>query len=123
MADTTVPFNLFMTSQTPSRSYAAGEVIFNESDPAAELYVIQSGTVEIRLNNRLLDTLSEKNIFGEMALIDGEPRSAKAVAATPVTLVPISEKQFLFLVSQTPYFALNVMRVLAKRLRAMNRQI
>ena len=99
MADTTVPFNLFMTSQIPPRTYSAGEVIFNESDPANELFVIQSGTVEIRRRNGLLDTLSEKNISGEMALIDGEPRSAKALAATPVALVPISEKQFLFLVS------------------------
>ena len=55
-----------------------------------------------------------------MALIDAAPRSATAIAATDVTLVPVGEKQFLFLVSQTPYFALNVMRVLARRLRAQN---
>ena len=123
MADTDVPFNLLSTSQTPPRTYGAGDVIFDAGDPAAELYVIQSGTVEIRLANRLLDTLPERSIFGEMALIDGEPRSARAVAATDVTPIPVSEKQFLFLVGQTPHFALNVMRVLAKRLRAMNRQV
>ena len=123
MADTTVPFNLFSTSQTPPRIYGAGDVIFDTGDAATELYIVQSGTVEIRLANRLLDTLPERSIFGEMALIDGEPRSARAVAATDVTLIPVSEKQFLFLVGQTPYFALNVMRVLAKRLRAMNRQV
>jgi CRP/FNR family cyclic AMP-dependent transcriptional regulator len=59
-------------------------------------------------------------MFGEMALVDSAPRSADAVAVTDVTLVPISEKQFLFLVSQTPFFALKVMRVLARRLRASN---
>ena len=56
-----------------------------------------------------------------MALIDNEPRSAIAVAVTDVELVPVSEKQFLFLVSQTPHFALKVMRALAQRLRLTNK--
>jgi CRP/FNR family cyclic AMP-dependent transcriptional regulator len=47
-------------------------------------------------------------------------RTAAAIAVTDVTLAPISEKQFLFLISQTPFFAFNVMRVLARRLRASN---
>ena len=55
-----------------------------------------------------------------MALIDAARRSATVVAATDVKLIPVNEKQFLFLVSHTPYFALNVMRVLARRLRAAN---
>jgi len=55
-----------------------------------------------------------------MALIDASPRSATVVAVTDVKLVPVGEKQFLFLVSRTPYFALNVMRVLAQRLRRAN---
>ena len=55
-----------------------------------------------------------------MALIDNAPRSATAIAADDTKLVPVSEKQFLFLISNTPYFALNVMRVMARRLRAAN---
>jgi CRP-like cAMP-binding protein len=66
----------------------------------------------------MIADLAADSIFGEMALIDSEPRRATAVAITDVELVPISEKQFLFLVSQTPYFALKVMRTLAQRLRA-----
>ena len=65
--------------------------------------------------------LTVDTIFGEMALIDNEPRSATAVAITDVELVPISEKQFLFLVTQTPYFALKVMRILAQRLRVTSK--
>ena len=94
-----------------------------KDDPATELYIIQSGRVEIQYGNRLLDTLEEHNIFGEMALIDSAPRSATAVASTDVVLIPVSEKQFLFLVSETPFFALMVMRVLAQRLRAANAAI
>jgi CRP-like cAMP-binding protein len=58
-----------------------------------------------------------------MALIDGSPRSANALARSDVTLIPVNEKQFVFLVGQLPYFALGVMRVLAERLRTMNQAI
>jgi CRP/FNR family transcriptional regulator, cyclic AMP receptor protein len=62
-------------------------------------------------------------MFGEMALIDEAPRSATAVAASAVELVPVGSKQFLFLVSETPHFALNVMRSLARRLREETREL
>jgi CRP/FNR family cyclic AMP-dependent transcriptional regulator len=62
-------------------------------------------------------------IFGEMALIDDGRRSAKAIAATDVALVPISELQFLLLITRQPAFALEVMRVLAHRLRAANKAL
>jgi len=123
MADTSIDFGILAGAGAPVRDYKAGDVIFKEGDPAEELFVVKSGTVEIRLGNRLLDTLPERSIFGEMALIDHGPRSATAIAATDATLVPVGEKQFLFLVSRTPHFALNVMRVLVQRLRTSNTAI
>jgi CRP/FNR family transcriptional regulator, cyclic AMP receptor protein len=120
MADAAVDFRILAGSSAPVRDYKAGDVIFREGDPAEELFIVKSGKVEIRLGNRLLDTLPELSIFGEMALIDRGPRSATAVAATDTTLVPVGEKQFLLMVSRTPYFALNVMRVLVQRLRTSN---
>ena len=68
-----------------------------------------------------MSVLDADGIFGEMALIDDSPRSATAVALTDVTLAPIKENQFLFLVQNTPFFALSVMRVLARRLRRQNK--
>ena len=120
MAETSVDFGILAGAGAPVREFKAGEVIFREGDPASEFFVIQSGKVDIRLGNRLLGTLSDRDIFGEMALIDAAPRSATAIAASDVKLVPVAEKQFLFLVSRTPHFALNIMRVLARRLRAQN---
>jgi CRP/FNR family transcriptional regulator, cyclic AMP receptor protein len=120
MADTPIDFGILAGAGAPVRDFKAGDVIFREGDPAEEVFVVKTGTVEIRLGNRLLETLPERSIFGEMALIDRGPRSATAVAATDTTIVPISEKQFLFLVSRTPFFALNVMRVLVQRLRTSN---
>ena len=115
-------FNLGMLARSgmTTRSFAAGDMIFREGEAGDELFVIKQGEVEIRLNGRVLEQLGENDLFGEMALVDGEPRSANAVASTAVDLVPITEKQFLHLVDESPFFALKVMRVLAQRLRTQN---
>jgi CRP/FNR family transcriptional regulator, cyclic AMP receptor protein len=115
-----VDFGILTGAGAPVREFKAGDVIFNEGDPVQDLFVVQSGKVEIRLGNRVLETVGANDIFGEMALVDHAPRSATVVAVTDVKLVPVGEKQFLFLVGRTPHFALNVMRTLARRLRAMN---
>jgi CRP/FNR family cyclic AMP-dependent transcriptional regulator len=120
MADRSIDFGILAGTGAPVREYKAGEIIFKEGEPAAEFFVIQSGEVDIQFGNRLLGTLGDLDIFGEMALIDAAPRSATAVARTNVKIVPVGEKQFLFLVSRTPHFALNVMRTLARRLRMAN---
>ena len=120
-ADTS--FSLLTGNNVETRRVRAGAVIFREGEQADELYVIKSGYVRILVGNRTMADLTVDSIFGEMALIDSEPRSATAVAITDVELVPITERQFLFLVSQTPYFALTVMRALAQRLRATSKSL
>jgi CRP-like cAMP-binding protein len=114
-------FALLTGNDVETRFVKAGGTIFRQGEDAQELFVIKSGEVRIQLGNRTITELHADDIFGEMALIDNEPRSASAIAITDVQLVPVTEKQFLFLVSQTPYFALKVMRVLAQRLRATNK--
>jgi CRP/FNR family cyclic AMP-dependent transcriptional regulator len=116
-------FSLLLGTDVPTRDYKAGETIFREGDSGTEFYVVQQGRVRILSGNRLLETLGGNEIFGEMALIDSGPRSATVVADTDVTVAPITEKQYLFLVRHTPYFALKVMRVLANRLRRQNKAI
>jgi CRP/FNR family cyclic AMP-dependent transcriptional regulator len=120
MSDMAIDFGILAGAGAPVRDFKAGEVIFKEGDLGSEFFVIQTGKVDIQFGNRLLGTLGDHDIFGEMALIDPAPRSATAVAKTDVKLVPVGEKQFLFLVGRTPHFALNVMRTLARRLRAQN---
>ena len=123
MSDDIVGFSFLAESNVPVWYLKPGEMIFREGDPAKELYVIQSGRVEIQVGNRLLDTLESNDLFGERALIDGAVRSATAVAKTDVVLVPMSKKDFLTLVSRAPSFALDIMAMLARRLRAANRAI
>ena len=118
-----INFGLLTGNDIETCRIKAGAVIFRTGEQADGLFVIKSGYVRIQIGNRTMAELTADDIFGEMALIDSEPRSATAIAITDVELVPVSEKQFLFLVSQTPYFALKVMRTLARRLRTMNQNL
>lgn len=115
-----IDFALLARATNEARSFKAGETIFKAGDEGHEFFVVRTGTVAVRLGNRTLDMLGEGEIFGEMALIDNEPRSADVVAETDCTLVPVGEKQFLFMTSEAPYFALSLMRVLVRRLRTAN---
>jgi len=98
-------------------SFDAGAMIFDEGDPADAMYAVVEGSVALSVGGEVLETAEPGAIFGEMALIDGQPRSARAVAATPCKLARIDERRFKFLVQQTPLFALQVMRSLTERLR------
>jgi CRP-like cAMP-binding protein len=101
-------------------SLAAGEVLFEKGQPGHLMYVVKSGTLQIADGNHVYETVSAGGILGEMALVDGAPRSATVRAMVPSVVVPIDERRFLFMVQQTPFFALRMMRVLTARLRAMN---
>jgi len=101
-------------------NFSPGQVIFNRGDAGTFMYVVKQGEVELQINNRPFTTVSAGGILGEMALIDQEPRSLTAVAKTECQLVPIDQKRFGFLVQQTPFFALEVMKIMAERLRAIH---
>ena len=119
--DDVVGFSFLAESEMPVWYLKPGEAIFKEGEAAKELYVIKSGQVEIQLGNRLLATLETNDIFGEMALIDDAPRAASVVATTLCRLVAVDRKRFHSLVQSNPAFATHVMKVLADRLRNMNR--
>jgi len=102
------------------RPFSAGQTIFSEGQAGDVMYIVKEGEVDIVVHGKTVETIRSGDIVGEMALIDRHPRSASAVARTDCQLVPIDEKRFTFLVQQTPYFALEVMRVMARRLRQMD---
>ena len=104
---------------TDVRLFSAGQTIFKEGETADVMYVVQSGEVDVTRQGVPIETLGEGNIFGEMSLINEEPRAATTVAKTDVRLVPVDLKRFMFLVEETPYFAVQVMRIMATRIRKM----
>ena len=98
-------------------SYAPGDVIFEEGDEPDGMFVLTSGTVVIEVGGREVERLSDRGIFGEMALIEVKPRSGTARAETACELAKVDARRFWFLVQETPYFAEIVMKVMASRLR------
>lgn len=103
------------------QNYEPGDTIFTEGDIGESMYVILNGEVEISQDNRLVDCLLPGDIFGEMALIDDSPRCATAKAHTACRVAPVDRYNFLFLIEHHPMFALEVMGVMAGRLRESNR--
>jgi CRP-like cAMP-binding protein len=99
------------------RSLVAGEVLFAEGDLGKEMYGVISGEVELLHQGRVISRVGEGETFGELAIIDDAPRTLSAVAAEATEVAVIDDRTFLFLVHETPTFALQVMRSLSQRIR------
>jgi CRP-like cAMP-binding protein len=115
-------FELFANNPDIIR-IAAGQPLFSEGEEGHRLFVLTTGQAEIIVNNRVVEAIKHGNIVGEMGLVSPGPRSATVVALTDCEFVAIDEKRFQYLVQQTPFFAMQVMRVLAERLRAANQMV
>lgn len=113
---------LFDGSQ-PTKTLKAGDALFKKGDPADQMYVVKTGQFQIGDGNAVLETVGPGGMFGEMALIEREPRSATVKALTDGEVIAVDQKQFLRMVQVTPYFAIRVMVVLSARLRAMNKRV
>ncbi len=108
---------LFRNAQA-TVNVAAGGVVFREGEEADTMFGIVEGEITLYTTNRVVATLGPDDIFGEMALVDSAPRMATAVATADTVLAVIDKHRFLFLVHETPTFALQVMSAMAERFRA-----
>ena len=103
-----------------------GEVLFNEGDRGEIMYLIREGKIKITKGKgdeeKTLAVLKEGDFFGEMAIIDGSPRSAGAVAVTPVSLLVIDKESFKEKLSANPLIEY-VLETLTRRLRTADEQI
>jgi CRP-like cAMP-binding protein len=109
-----------LPSETPLKAFPRDEVVFAQGDPGDTMYVVIDGEVDVLLDGKLVETVRAGGVIGEMALIDAGPRSATALSRTRCLLSPVDEARFIDLVCREPEFALQVMRVLARRLRRMD---
>lgn len=108
---------MFRSAVDP-RVLQPGDVIFAEGDEGHEMYGIIEGAVELSVDGRVIATLGPDDVFGEMAIIDSSARMATATATASTRIAVIDRRGFLFLVHETPMFALQVMSTMAERLRA-----
>jgi CRP/FNR family transcriptional regulator, cyclic AMP receptor protein len=114
--------NLFKHS-TDAFEVESGDALFREGELGDTMFVVLDGAVEVIHDARVVETIGAGGIIGELALIDTAPRSASAIAATPCRLVRVGKREFTFLVHEHPTFALQVMAVMAERLRRANDRV
>jgi CRP-like cAMP-binding protein len=110
------------------RAYPRNSVILFEDDPGDALYVVAQGQVKVVLIGEdgrevILSVMGEGEFFGEMALIDDEPRSAHVIAMDDSTLLVIRREDFQGLLERTPVIALGLLRELSRRLRRMDEKV
>jgi len=109
------------------REFPVGTVVFREGDVGNEMYVIQSGKVDITKRSRevekVLVTLGPGAFFGEMAIINNKPRSASAIVVEDARLLVIGPKTFDAMIRGNSEIAVRMIKILAQRLQAADEQI
>ena len=99
------------------QTYASGDWIFVEGQPGDVMYVVRSDRVDIVYEEEVIDSVAPGGILGELALIGNNIRSANAVAGNDCELISVDESLFRSLVQTNPDVAIEVMKVMADRLR------
>ena len=100
--------------------YEQGTEIFKEGETGDCMYIIQQGNIKIHKGNTTLAILKEKEVFGELSLLDADTRSASATTDTDCTLYKIDQEPFYELLDERPEVARGFIKILCQRLRAMN---
>ncbi|HTX56138.1 MAG TPA: cyclic nucleotide-binding domain-containing protein [Candidatus Acidoferrales bacterium] len=106
-----------------SEQFPAGHEFFVAGDAGDLMYVVLKGEVEIVINGKVVETVRAGGLFGEMAIIDHHERSATARVKTPVEVATMDQKRFIAMLSVNPFFAIEVMTVMAERLRLLNQAL
>lgn len=101
----------------------AGRVLFNEGEIGDCMYIIYKGEVRIHKGKVTLAILDEKQVFGELSLLDSETRSASATAHTDCFLFKIDQEPFYELLETRSEVAKGFIKILCQRLRAQNEKV
>ena len=117
-----------LISVASRRKFPKDGVIFFEHDVGDALFMIFSGRVKVTIlsddgREIILAMLSDSDFFGEMSLLDNEPRSATAIALQETEMVVLHQRDFLSIVEKRPRVLINLLSVLSSRLRKANQQI
>lgn len=102
---------------TDEVQFEEGDEIFHEGDPGDTLFFVIEGKIRIHTGGDELAMLGERQVFGEMALLDSEPRSASASATSDVTLLKIHRDDFHEILAEKSEIAQGIIKVLTRRLR------
>ena len=117
-----------LSAMVTRRLATRGTAIMHEGDPTDSLYIVMSGRLKVMMGEAdgkevILGIIGPGEFFGEMGLIDDNPRSATVIAIEPCELLAVSKRAFKKCLSENLSLAMAVMRVLVQRLRAADRKI
>lgn len=98
-----------------------GDLVFGEGEQGDALFIVVEGRVRVHKGSRTLAELGERECFGEMSVLDAEPRSASVSALGDGVLLKIGREEFKDILSERPEISLGIMKVLSRRLREANR--
>jgi len=109
----------FIATQVDEVDFVQGRDLCREGAGGGEFFIILSGTAEVRRQGRHLRELGAGDFFGEIALLDGGPRTATVTALSPMRCLVLSRGQFQSVIRQNALIAVSVLQTLGERLRAL----
>jgi CRP-like cAMP-binding protein len=115
----TIDMRQFAKSAGANLNFGAGSIVFNKGDPGQCMYIVQSGTIEMVIGDKVIEVVGPNEAIGFMSMIDSAPRSSTARVKEACELSVIDARMFRFMVDEVPNFALYIMGVLARRIRGM----
>jgi len=101
-------------------SFPSNHRIFTQGEEGRSLYVVVSGRVRVHIGDRELVQLEQGTCFGEMSLFDAEPRSASVTTLEPCDCLVLTQQQLYEAIDETPGIAVNIIRLLSRRIRELN---
>jgi len=107
-----------IAKQVREIEHEAGHVIASEGEPGAGLFVIDEGEADVTIGGRKVNHMKAGDFFGEMALLDGGPRTATVTATTDIKLYALTEWVFRGLIAEHPGIAMQTLETMAGRLRS-----
>ncbi|MCT7952297.1 Crp/Fnr family transcriptional regulator [Ancylothrix sp. C2] len=116
-------FLVRLASVMDELSFPANHTIFTQGQEGRSLYIVVSGKVRVHLGEQDLAQLEQGACFGEMSLFDAEPRSASVTTLETCECLMLTQQQLYDAIEETPGIAVNIIRLLSRRIREFNRKL
>ncbi len=116
-------FLVRLASVMDELSFPNNHNIFTEGQEGRSLYIVVSGKVRVHLADRDLAKLEQGACFGEMSLFDAEPRSASVTTLENCECLMLTQMQLYDAIDETPDIAINIIRLLSRRIRELNQKL
>ena len=114
-----IDMRAFAKSAGATITVPAGSIVFSKGEAGECMYIVQSGSIDMLIGDKVIETIGANEALGFMSMIDERPRSSTARAKEACELSLIDARTFRFMVDEVPNFASYIMAVLARRIRGM----